>query len=331
VLIVEGSAMKKLLAGYIGGSSVDLARVRNAGGQIELFDQANYISKSYADLESILSLYLRKKKASIDVACFGVAGPVIKNEVSTTNLPWHIVGKSLEEKFSLKRVKLINDIVATAHGLSLLPAEKFYTINKGVKEENGNVGLIAAGAGLGEAVIYRNDQGIHPCASEGGRADFAPGNQIESELWEYLYSELGGDEVEDVVSLTGLERIFGFLVDTHGGKRGEWLDRAENPALAIIEAALSGQDETATRTLDIFINCYASEAANLALKGMTLGGIYIGGMIAPQAITALDHGRFMVRFVKKGKMERVLANMPVGVIIEEKTALLGAAGMTMAM
>ncbi len=323
--------MKKVLAGYISGSSVDLARVKETGGRIELFDQVSYVSKSHPDLESILRLYLKKKRARVEVACFGVAGPVIKDQVLTTNLPWHIVGSSLAEEFSLKHVKLVNDIVATAHGLSFLPSEKFYTINKGVKEENANIGLIAAGAGLGEAVIYRSGDAVYPCASEGGHADFAPGNQIETELWQYLYSELGQVEVEDVVSLTGLERIYSFLVDTHGGERGDWLDRAENPATAIIEAALSGRDETASRTLDIFIDCYASEAANLALKGMTLGGIYIGGLIAPQAITALDHGKFMVRFVKKGKMERVLANMPVGVIIEEKTALLGAAGMATAM
>jgi len=194
--------------------------------------------------------------------------------------------------------------------------------------ENGNIGLIAAGSGLGEALIYHTGDEINQYASEGGHADFAPGNQIEVELWEYLYSELGYVEAEDVISRRGLERIFNFLVDTHGGVRCDWFDQAKNRAMAVIEKALSGEDKTAVRTLDIFIDCYASEAANLALKGMTLGGIYIGGLLAPQIITAFDQGKFMRRFVKRGKMESLLARMPVGVIIEPKTALIGAAGMS---
>ncbi|HUV31393.1 MAG TPA: glucokinase [Acidobacteriota bacterium] len=323
--------MKAMLAGYISGSSVDLARVRNTGNRVELYDQANFVSTGYSDLESILKIYHKKSKGDIDVACFGVAGPVIRNEVSTTNLPWHIVGGEIEKRFSIKQVRLLNDIVATAYGLPHLGPDRFYTINEGNPGENGNLGLIAAGAGLGEALIYRTGDQIHPYASEGGHADFAPSNQIQAELWEYLYGELGNVEVEDIVSLTGLERIFNFLVDTHGGVRGEWYDRAENRAAAIIEMALSGRDRTAGQALDIFIDCYASEAANLALKGMTLGGIYIGGQIAPQIITALDQGRFMEHFVKHGKMESLLAGMPVGVIIEEKTALLGAAGVSTAM
>jgi glucokinase len=110
--------------------------------------------------------------------------------------------------------------------------------------------------------------------------------------------------------------------------RCEWFDDAKNRSMAVIEKALSGEDKTAARTLDIFIDCYASEAANLALKGMTLGGIYIGGLLAPQIITAFDQGKFMRRFVKRGKMEDLLSRMPVGVIIEPQTALLGAAGMS---
>ena len=134
-----------------------------------------------------------------------------------------------------------------------------------------------------------------------------------------------------MVSLQGLERIYNFLVDTQGYKKGKWFDKADDRPGAILERALSGKDEVANRTVDIFIDCYASEAANLALKGMTLGGIYIGGRIAPQIITLLDKGRFMERFVKRGKMEAMLARMPVSVIIEAKTALIGASGIVMDM
>jgi glucokinase len=323
------------LAGYISGSSVDLTLAKSLGGRIELYEQASFVSADYSDFESILTRFLKRKRDKVVSACLGVAGPVIKNEVTTTNLPWHIEGDEIESKFSIDKVLLVNDIVATAHGLSHLSPEKFYTINEGVNFGNGNIGLIAAGAGLGEAIVYRSNGRILPNASEGGHADFAPGNQIETELWQYIYSELGQVEVEDVVSVTGLDRIYNFLVDTQGERRGDWYRKndgaTESLAMAIIENALAETDATASRALDLFIDCYASEAANLALKGMTLGGIYIGGLLAPQIMTAMDHGRFMRRFVKKGKMEQLLTNMPVGIIIEEKTALLGAAGVSTSM
>ena len=323
--------MKEFLAGYISGASVDLTRVRDREGHIELREYARYLSRDFRDFGSILELYLKKHKREYAAACFGVAGPVLQNEVTTTNLPWHIIGKHIEKKFTIPQVKLINDIVATAHGLQHVQAERFFTINAGLKGHAGNVGLVAAGAGLGEALIYVENSHIHPYASEGGHADFAPGNQLETELWEYLYSEMGQVEVEDIVSLRGLENIFNFLIEALGGRRVEWFDTSQDRPAAIIEHALAGTDETAVRTLDIFIDCYASEAANLALKGMTTGGIYIGGLIAPQIITAMDKGRFMERFVKRGKMEALLAKMPVGVIIEEKTALLGAGSVALAL
>jgi len=163
----------------------------------------------------------------------------------------------------------------------------------------------------------------------GGHTDFAPTNQTEIELWGYIYSGKGRVEVEDVLSHAGLETIYLFVSDSAGLVPAEWFEHADQRYLAIIEMALAGNDEQAVRALDIFIDCYASEAANLALKGMTLGGVFIGGTIAPRILTALDKGRFMERFVKRGKMESILAKIPVGVIIEEKAPLIGAADMVL--
>ncbi|MBN1211530.1 MAG: glucokinase [candidate division Zixibacteria bacterium] len=317
--------MTARIAGYISGNTVEIAKVREKKSQIELYEIESYNSKQFSNFKAILNLYLKHNTDKLSKACFGVAGPVIQNQVDTTNLPWHIIGEKIESDFSFKRVKLVNDIVATAHGLSQLGADKFFTINRGRKGENGNIGLIAAGTGLGEALIYSDGTRAYPYASEGGHADFAPGNQLEAELWAYLYSEQGHVEVEDIVSLSGLERIFNFLAENHGWKKTKWYEESSDRPSDILETALQGKDQKAVETLDVFIDCYASEAANLALKGMTLGGIYIGGLIAPQIITALDKGRFMERFVKKGKMESLLAKMPVGIIIEEKTPLQGAA------
>ena len=323
--------MSARIAGYISANKVEIAKVREKKGQIELYEIESYVSKQFSNLRGILNLYLKKNTEKLSNACFGVAGPVIKNKVTTTNLPWHIIGEKIETDFQFKRVKLVNDIVATAHGLSQLSPEKFYTINKGKKGDNGNIGLIAAGTGLGEALIYSDGTKAYPYASEGGHADFAPGNQLEAELWAYIYSAQGYVEVEDIVSLSGLEKIFNFLSEAQGWRKTTWFEESPDRPSDIIEMALQGKDEKAVKTLDIFIDCYASEAANLALKGMTLGGIYIGGLIAPQIITALDKGRFMERFIKKGKMETLLTKMPVGIIIEEKTPLLGAASIILDM
>lgn len=323
--------MADLLAGYIGASRVDLAQANRKQGEIKLTGFQRYKPGDFNNLDSILELYLRKTKKDFSAVCLGVAGPVIKNRVTTTNLPWHISRTSIQKKFAFGEVKLINDVVATAHGLALLDQDKFYMINEGTPEKNGNIGLMAAGSGLGQALIYTDGTAVYPYASEGGHCDFAPGNQLETELWEYLYSELEHVEVEDIISLSGLERIYNFLVETQGSRSSDWFEKAADKPTAIIEKALSGRDDTATHTLDVLIDCYASEAANLALKGMTLGGVYISGMIAPRIITALDKGRFMERFVKRGKMEGMLKKIPVGVIIEERAALIGAANVALNM
>ncbi|MBK7143222.1 MAG: glucokinase [bacterium] len=313
-----------MLAGYISGASVELARVKESEGGIKLYNQTVYNSKDFTSFEQILNLYLKKSTTQIKQACFGVAGPVINGEVRTTNLPWLLTASTIEDRFKIGKVKLLNDIVALAHGLPHVKEDRYYVINPGVKQKNGNVGLIAAGSGLGEAMVHVHDEKYYPYASEGGHADFAPSSQREMELWEYLYSELGHVEVEDVLSLKGLERIYNFLVDSRGKPPSTWFEKAVDKPGVLIERALSGKDQDAIETLDIFVDCYASEAANLALKGMTLGGMFIGGLIGPQIITLLDQGRFMERFVKRGKMESLLARMPVSIIIEEKTALIGA-------
>ncbi len=313
-----------MLAGYISGATVELARVKESESGVKLYNQTTYNSRDFTSFEQILNLYLKKNTTPIKQACFGVAGPVINGEVRTTNLPWLLIASTIEEKFKIGKVKLLNDIVALAYGLPHVKDDRYYVINAGVKQKNGNVGLIAAGSGLGEALIHVHDDRYFPYASEGGHADFAPGSQREMELWEFLYSELGHVEVEDVLSLKGLERIYTFVRESQGKPPAAWFEKAVDKSGVIIEKALSGKDADAITTLDIFVDCYASEAANLALKGMTLGGIFIGGVIGPQIITLLDQGRFMQRFVKQGKMESLLARMPVSIIIEEKTALIGA-------
>lgn len=320
-----------MIAGYISGRTVELSRVRRKDRGVELYDKAGFTCRDFSDFESILRLYIKRHPGLASRACLGVAGPVIRQAVTTTNLPWRIEAGAIADEFGLDQVHLINDIVATAYGLLRIGPDDFYTINEGRKTGNGNRALIAAGTGLGEALIYQDGDHYVPYASEGGHADFAPGNQLEAELWEFLYANQQPVEIEDILSFSGLEQIYSFFVEVHGIPTGDWFESAKDRASAIIEQALSGEDEGASRALDLFIECYASEAANLALKGMTIGGIFIGGRIAPQIVTAMDKGRFMERFVKRGKMEGLLADMPVAVIMNKSTALIGAAGQVLDM
>jgi glucokinase len=224
---------------------------------------------------------------------------------------------------------LVNDLVATARGLFLQKEELFYTINEGIAARQGNVGLVAAGNGLGEALIMYSGDRYVPFASEGGHAGFSPGSQTEVELWEYIYSQQGYVEAEDVVSYRGLERIYRFFVERERAVVADWFKKSSDKASAVIEKALAGQDPVATKAVEVFIDCYATEVANLTLKGMTLGGIYLVGPIAPQIITLIEKTRFMERLMQVGKMDLVLAGIPIKVSLESKTALYGAAALAL--
>lgn len=316
-----------MLAGYVTATHVTFARVRERRGQIHLYDQRRYTSREFSDFDALLGLYLRQIKAKPEEVVLGVAGPVIHNEVHTTNLPWHLASSELERRFSFTRVRLVNDLVAAAHGLFFLDESKFYTINKGVPDRAGNLGLIAAGYGLGQAIIAYDGARYRPFGSEGGHTGFAPNNQTEVELWEYIYSQQGYVEVEDILSLPGIERLYRFVVERNRAVIADWFKRDPDKAGAIIEKALSASDELAVAAIDLFIGCYARECANLALKAMTLGGLHLVGQIAPRILTLLDQSKFIDSFVVEGKMKDLLSAIPVKVVLDADASLVGAAAM----
>lgn len=322
--------MSLRLAGSISAGAVNLMLLDGASLRDSLATAQSFNPLEFSSLDVILRLFLKRQKKKVEVACFGIAGPVINNEVKTTNLPWRIGSVGIMEQFGIARVILMNDIVAQAYGLEHLTPDKFIDLNVGHPVHNGNLALIAAGAGLGQALVYREDGRTHPYASEGGHADFAPGNQLEQEFWEFLYAEKGVVEVEQVLSFSGLISMYQFLLESDGRPQPKWLAEADDRAAAIIERGIAGKDDRAVRTLDLFTDCFASEAANLALRGMTLGGVYLAGAIVPQILTAFDPARFHARFVKKGKMEGLLSSVPARIILEEQLTLIGAASVARA-
>ena len=317
-----------ILAGDIGGTKTNLAFISVEEGQLTVVTQESFPSRNYPSLEAVIREFIRGTSVRDKRAAFGVAGPVIDDRCEATNLPWVIDAKLLEGSLGLERASVINDLEATAHGIPALKPDELSVLNEGQPHVRGNIALIAAGTGLGEAILLWDRQGYRALASEGGHADLAPRNPMEIELLQYLLKKFHRVSYERVLSGPGIFNIYSFLKDAGYGKEPEWLAerfQGKDPAPVIAEAAKQGECELCTKTLHLFVSLYGAEAGNLALKALATGGVYIGGGIAPKILDQLRDGTFMVAFTDKGRLSPVLKDMPVQVILNDKTALLGAA------
>jgi glucokinase len=248
--------------------------------------------------------------------------------VAVTNLPWIVTEKDLKQALGLKHVWLINDLEANANGIHGLTPEDFVTLNRGEEGAIGNAAIISAGTGLGEAGLFWDGNRHLPIASEGGHSDFAPRTDLDMELLIFLRKRFGQVDWESVLSGPGLFHIYEFLRETKRGEEPAWLAtelRSEEPPKVITRGALENKSDLCAQALDLFVDYYGAEAANLALKVLATGGVYIGGGIAPKIISKLTDGRFMNAFTGAGRMKSLLAAMPVRVIMNDKTALIGAA------
>lgn len=324
-------ASKIILAGDVGGTKTRLGLFSVSKGRSRLLLEKTFHSQYYKALESILKEFLEGQK-KIASACFGVAGPVIHGRTKATNLPWRITTKSLQRELGLRKVKLINDLVANAYGISSLRKSDFQTLNVGEKRK-GNAALISAGTGLGEAILFWDGRSHIPSPSEGGHAEFAPRNRLEIELLQYLMDRFGHVSYERILSGTGLYHIYQFLRDSKRfGREPKWLSKKmkqEDPAAVISEMAQKKKNRLCAMALDLFTSIYGAAAGNLALQVMAVGGLYVGGGIAPKIIWKLKGRTFMEAFKNKGRLSGVLAHIPVKVILNDKTTLLGAASYTM--
>jgi glucokinase len=316
-----------ILAGDVGGTNTRLGLFEISQGRLRPLFEKIFLSKNYRGLENVLRDFLRGKKG-IAAACFGVAGPVTQEVVIATNLPWWIDLQSLQKVLALKKMEVINDLVANAYGISVLKKRDFETLNAG-KAKKGNQALISAGTGLGEAILFWDGKHHVPSPSEGGHIEFGPRNRLEVELFNYLSERFDHVSYERVLSGAGLFHIYQFLKDSKRfGNEPSWLFekmKEEDPAEVISEVARLKKNKLCSKALDLFTSIYGAAAGNLALQVMAMGGIYIGGGIAPKIIWKLKDGTFMKGFKDKGRLSRIVANIPVNVIMNEKTALLGAA------
>ena len=318
-----------VLAGDIGGTKTSLALFSINGDKLRIEAEHNFLSKKYSGLSPILDEFRVRNNESIDAACFGVAGPIVDGHVKTTNLPWIIDSQALRAALKTETVYLLNDLEATAYGVFTLENEEFYALNEGTMHYTGNKALIAAGTGLGQAILYDNGRHFHALPSEGGHADFAPRNELEIELLRYLLKRFTHVSYERVLSGPGLVNIYRFLKEGRGMAEppllAERFAAGDDPAAVIATAALAKEAEICCAALDLFVSIYGAEAGNMALRFKSVRGLYVGGGIAPKILDKLKDGTFMRSFIDKGRYTEFLAAMPVQVVLNPQAGLRGAA------
>ena len=320
-----------ILAGDIGGTKTVLALYRETDEGVEVVHEERASSQGPASFDAILEPFLDGVgRPALRGACFAVAGPVVDGVCETTNLPWRLDEGQLASTVRAPRVKLLNDLEGTAYGMLHLPKEDVVSLNEGRRpRRRGNVAVIAAGTGLGEAYLYWDGGRHRPIATEGGHSDFAPRNDEEVDLLLHLRQKLGGRvSCERVLSGPGVYEIYQFLRDTGRQSEPKWLAEklaSGDPSAQISVEAQNDGEPICVATMDFFCELYGAEAGNMALRALTYGGVYVGGGIAAKNLAILRNGSFLRGFLDKGRFSDMMRGMDVWVSTNPKAALLGAA------
>jgi len=317
-----------VIAGDVGGTKTHLGLFQVAGEDVTLLRDHVFVTREFPNLEATFARFL-EDAGPIDAACFGVPGPVIDHVSYATNVPWEMREQTIAAALGNTPTRLVNDLEATAFGMLHLDHQQFAVLQPGESQRPAaTIAVIAAGTGLGEGALIATRDGWQAIASEGGHADFAPRGLTQLRLLEFLAREFGHVSFERLLSGPGLHNIYRFLVASSPSPEPSWLAermRHEDPAAVINEAAATGADATCRHALDIFAEIYGAEAANLALKFLALGGVYLGGGIAPKILPALMRGGFLRAFLDKGRLKTTLERIPLRVALNDSAALLGAA------
>jgi glucokinase len=317
-----------VLAGDVGGTKTALALFDTTERGLVLVRDDTLPSREFASLEDALQRFLAAgPRATITAGCFGVAGPVVEGRSVATNLPWIIDERALAATIPGAQVKLLNDLEVAAHGALALAEHDLHSLQGGTPRP-GHKALIAAGTGLGQALIVREGGRYIVVASEGGHTDFAPRDDLESELLRFLRKEFGHVSYERILSGPGLANVYRFLRDTGWARESAEVAaqmRADDPGPVIAEAALAGRDPLCGKALDVFVSVYGAEAGNLALKAMALGGVLVAGGIAPKILPRLASGGFVAAFRDKGRLQSLMETIPISVVLNPRAPLLGAA------
>lgn len=323
-----------ILAGDIGGTKSLLGLFEGDSIAPRSLDEASVATAAHRSAEELIATYLAARSVRPERICLGLAGPVIDGTCDLTNLGWRTSEEAISRAAGGVPVAFLNDLEATAYGALCLPQEDLVPLNEGDAGRRGNMAIIAAGTGLGEALLHWDGRRHVAVATEGGHADFAARNDLEWELRCWIEGRIGGRvSVERVLSGPGLAAIHAFLRQRDGDPEPAWLAErmARGDASATIsEAALSGEDPVCAEALSIFVSIYGAEAGNLALRTLAVGGVFVAGGIAPKILPALTDGRFMRAFADKGRFSDLLRGVEVRAVLNPQAALIGAASQALA-
>ena len=318
----------RVLVGDIGGTKTVLAVAETIGDKVQLDHERRYPSRDYASLDVLLRRWQEDTGAHCDLAALAIAGPVHGDCSQATNLPWVVDAQVLRQRLGIATVRLLNDLEAVAWGVAALGMDELAVVHAGDPDAVGNACIVAAGTGLGQAGMFWDGQRHHPFATEGGHADFAPCDEREFALCQFLQRRHGHLSWERVVSGPGIGSLHAFLLEWRRAELPDWLaeEMAQgDPSAAIARAAAEAKCPICEETMDLFARLYGREAGNLGLKVLALGGVYLGGGVAPKNIDLLRSGGFVSAFLDKGRMTPLMERMPVKIILEQRTPLFGAA------
>lgn len=341
------SEVTRLIAGDIGGTKTTLQLVEVAEGKATLntLYQASYPSQEFRDLVPIVQQFFVEAKQELserylpETACFAIAGLVVNQTSHSTNLSWFLDAQRLERELEMSSVSLINDFAAVSYGVLGLEASDLETLQAGQIQGNAPIGIIGAGTGLGEGFLVPQASGYEVFTTEGGHTDFAPRSEREFQLLEYLQNKLNLNHVsvERVVSGQGIVAIYQFLRDRafasespqvaevvrRWEQQPEHSEKKKDPAATISQAAWEESDRLSEMTMQMFIEAYAAESGNLALKLLPYGGLYIAGGIAPKNLPLIQKSSFLEVFKQKGRLSPALEGVPIHVVLNTQVGLLG--------
>lgn len=317
-----------ILAGDIGGTKTVLALLnKTADGTLNYIKEQSFASSAFTSFDALLDSFL-PAGINLSSACFGVAGPVVNQRCQTTNLPWLIDAQALKEKLGTSHVKLLNDLEAMALGMLRLESADLIELNPNAQKQTGNIAVLAAGTGLGEAILYWDGKQHHAMATEGGHSDFAAQNELQDNLLVYLRTLYPAHvSYERIISGIGFSHLYDFLAQQQIEPlcvQVTELTEGEDRNALISQLGVSGQDALCSAVVALFVELYGAEAGNLALKCLATGGVFIGGGIAPKILPALQTGQFLQAFKTKGRFETLLSGMSIKVSLNPRTPLLGA-------